>query len=95
MQDYIKVKADTTEKLVDLEKMIENIKKIDSKRVNHEFVDLRKWLQLLINNTQYRHTNEDLKNITNSAHYVHQFMDVVNTEEERLFKVLLYFIIHV
>lgn len=33
MQDYIKVKADTTEKLVDLEKMIENIKKIDSKRV--------------------------------------------------------------
>ena len=44
MQDYIKVKADTTEKLVDLEKMIENIKKIDSKRVQHEFVDLRKWL---------------------------------------------------
>ena len=86
MQDYIKVKADTTDKLVDLEKMIENIKKTDSKRVQHEFVDLRKWLQLLINNTQYRLNNDDLKNVTSSAHYVHSFMEVVNAEEERLFK---------
>lgn len=86
MQDYIKVKADTTEKLVDLEKMIENIKKTDSKRVSHEFIDLRKWLQIILSNTQYRLNNDDLKNVTTTAHYVHLFMEVVNFEEERLFK---------
>lgn len=86
MQDYIKVKADTTEKLVDLERMIENIKKVDSRRLSNEFIDLRKWLQLILNQTFYRLNNEDLKNITTTATLVHQFMDVVNVEEERLFK---------
>lgn len=88
LQDYIKSKAESTEKLVDLEKTIENIKKTDSKKFQMELIDLRKWLALLLNHTHHRLNNDDLKNITTTASYVHQLMDVVNQEEERLFKVI-------
>jgi len=56
----LRAKAETTEKLVELEALIGKILNTESKRIKGEFEELKKWLSLLYN-TFERISEEDLK----------------------------------
>jgi len=85
IQDYIKNKADTTEKLKDLEITIERIKQKDSKKITHEFQEVKKWISLLYT-TPHRISDEDLSHFFVTSQLVANLMTIVDEQEERLMK---------
>lgn len=84
-QEQLRAKAETTEKLVELEALITKILNVESKRIKGEFEDLKKWLSLLYGTIE-RISEDDLKQLYLTANLVYSVLDVVRYEQERLEK---------
>ncbi len=75
-------KADSVEKLVEIERNIEKIRMSEFKRVQIEFVDTTKWLFELYNNNF--NCEEELKLIHQLSNSVHSFIGKIDHEELRV-----------
>ncbi|CAD8159976.1 unnamed protein product [Paramecium pentaurelia] len=85
LQDNIQGRADTTERLVELEAALEKIRKTENKKVQNDFIDLQKWLYQLYT-TNYQINEDDLIQISNTSRLVHSLMFKVDQEEIRIQK---------
>jgi dynein heavy chain len=80
----ISYKADTPEKLVEIERNIEKIKVKEHNEIEANFSDLKQWLFMLYS-YQYK-PDEELKAMTNLADQVHTLISKVEREENRIKK---------
>lgn len=85
MVDDISHKAETPEKLVELEAHVEKIKRIKAKETDALFKDLCEWLKLLYS-TNYKVSDDDLTKIKLTSDRVKSLMDIANEHEETLHK---------
>ena len=83
LQESIQAKAETTEKLVELESTIEKIRKTEHRRINNEFSDLCRWF-FMLHSAPVKLGEEDLRSVHNISQLVHNLMSKVDYEENRL-----------
>lgn len=81
--DDLKGKAQTTDKLVELEQKKEEIKAKEHKRIKEEFTDLQKWIDMLFKTT-FTIDDKGLNDIYLTSKAVHSIMAVVDKEEQRI-----------
>lgn len=62
LREDIKPRADSVDKLVELEAAIERIKKVENSKIKNEFEDLYKWLLTLVN-TPYELSDEEIHKV--------------------------------
>ncbi|EGR31445.1 hypothetical protein IMG5_109350, partial [Ichthyophthirius multifiliis] len=84
-QDFIKAKAENYEKMKQLEVKIDNIKRVEYKKILQEFQEVKLWFNLLYG-TAHKISEEDLKQLYITASLVHGMPGFVDNEENRLFK---------
>ena len=83
IKDSISGKAETAERLVELEQNIDKTRKSEFARIHREFQDLTKWLSFLYN-TSYKISDEDLNKIYKSSLEVFAIMGIVDYNENRV-----------
>jgi hypothetical protein len=81
--DSIGSRAENEQKLVDLDKIIQDIKGTDYERISGNYKDLIQWLMMFYN-TKHKIKEDDLKTIHNTADNVHSVMSKVEERENRL-----------
>ena len=83
LREDIKPRADSVDKLVELEAAIERIKKIEHKKIKEEFEELYKWLLALVN-TPYELSDEEINKVYEIFKMVSAITSDVELNENRI-----------
>lgn len=81
--DYIKVKPQTTEKLIDIEQYIAKIRKQTEKKFRNDFEEMKKWIFYLYS-LDFRFTKEQYAEIYKAASLLFSLPQKVSEEENRI-----------